>query len=214
MTKPTELLPCPFCGAEAMIGETLDNAWYAMCSRDECLQILNHFGTRAEAVTAWNRRAPLSAAPAPVASGEVEREDPIVLPPDETDIRLLRDGIVPGCPCCAGTPTTFARFFERSGIYQSYVNCSRCYVQVFVNSRDREEARKVALERWSKRSLTTPARAVSREEVIRECAQVAADELENRRAEQKRDLFCNHLRGQINAADRIRANILALIGGE
>lgn len=74
-----------------------------------------------------------------------------MLPPDETDVRLLMEGTLPGCPCCGGTATTFSRFFEHSGIYQAYVHCSHCDVQVFKNARDHEEARQLAIATWSKR---------------------------------------------------------------
>lgn len=53
-----ELLPCPFCGGEALLGETLDNAWYAQCAQDDCTPIARHWGTKAEALAAWNKRAP------------------------------------------------------------------------------------------------------------------------------------------------------------
>jgi hypothetical protein len=49
---------------------------------------------------------------------------------------------------------------------------------------------------------------------VEACAKVADEELENRRAEQKRDLFDNHLRGQINAATRIATAIRALSHGD
>ena len=69
-TTMPELLPCPFCGGKALIGETLDYFWYAMCAKDDCLQLLNHFATKAEAITAWNTIAALAdhqSTPEPVA---------------------------------------------------------------------------------------------------------------------------------------------------
>lgn len=53
-----ELKPCPFCGGEALIGQTLDNAWYAMCAKDHCSKLECYWRTKAEAITAWNTRAP------------------------------------------------------------------------------------------------------------------------------------------------------------
>jgi hypothetical protein len=88
-------------------------------------------------------------------------EDRVILPPDETDVRLLMEGTLPGCPCCGGTATTFSRFFEHSGIYQAYVHCSHCDVQVFKNARDHEEARQLAIATWSKRPTATAIRALS-----------------------------------------------------
>ncbi len=107
--------------------------------------------------------AMLAAAPVP-ASPPVVGKEPICLPPDDADIKLVLHATLPSCPCCSGTPTTFARYFEHSGIYQSYVHCSHCDVQVFVNSRDREEARKHAIARWSKRPAALSKPRVSREE--------------------------------------------------
>lgn len=79
-----------------------------------------------------------------------------MLPPDEEDIRLVLHGTIPRCPCCKGTPTTFARHFPHSGIYQAYVHCSHCDVQVFKNARDLDEARQLAIATWSKRPTETP----------------------------------------------------------
>lgn len=73
------------------------------------------------------------------------------LPPDAEDMRLIMNGVLPRCPCCQGTPTTFARHFPHSGIYQAYVHCSHCDVQVFKNARDLDEARQLAIATWSKR---------------------------------------------------------------
>lgn len=56
--KPTHTpLPCPFCGSKALIGQTLDDAWYAMCVVDHCCKLESYWRTEAEALTAWNTRA-------------------------------------------------------------------------------------------------------------------------------------------------------------
>lgn len=78
-------------------------------------------------------------------------EPSICLPPDDTDVRLVLQATLPRCPFCNGTPATFAWFFEHSGIFQSYVNCTWCTAQIFVNSRDREVAREKAIEKWCNR---------------------------------------------------------------
>ena len=83
---------------------------------------------------------------------------PICLPPDEADIRMVRHAELPTCPFCWGTPVTFTRFFEHSGIYQSYIHCSHCMAQVFVNARDRTEARDKAIAAWKLR-VTAPVAA-------------------------------------------------------
>lgn len=77
---------------------------------------------------------------------------PINLPPDQTDVQLVLEASLPCCPFCNGTPATFTRFFEHSGIYQSYVHCTRCMVQIFVNARDHEEARGQAIKAWRARA--------------------------------------------------------------
>lgn len=61
------LLPCPFCGEEAIIGyfpadERLAKreAFYVGCSNDNCACELEHpggFKTLEEALAKWNRRA-------------------------------------------------------------------------------------------------------------------------------------------------------------
>ncbi len=60
-------------------------------------------------------------------------------------------------------------------------------------------------------ALLAITRALSSAEAVREAAaKVVDDELESRRAEQKRDLFDNFLRGQINSALRMAAAIRAM----
>ena len=56
----TDLKPCPFCGGEALIGQTLDDAWYAMCIQDHCCKIESYWRTKAEAIAEWNARATIA----------------------------------------------------------------------------------------------------------------------------------------------------------
>ena len=56
-----ELEACPFCGSPALVGQTLDDAWYVMCQEDKCLRIDNYWPTKDEAIAAWNRRTPAKA---------------------------------------------------------------------------------------------------------------------------------------------------------
>jgi len=88
---------------------------------------------------------------------EVREPQPYVcLNPDAEDIRLMLEGAVARCPCCEGTPSTFARLFPHSGIFQAHVSCTRCHMQVLYNARDLNEARAGALAAWSTRpTLTT-----------------------------------------------------------
>lgn len=88
-----------------------------------------------------------------------EGRQPRFLEPDATDIRLIRDAVLPRCPCCDATPTTFSRHFAHSDIFQSYVHCPRCDVQVFKNARDHDEARELAIAAWSRRPKVPEATA-------------------------------------------------------
>lgn len=88
------------------------------------------------------------------------RLPPLILPPDDEDVRLVLHAALPRCAHCDGTPSTFTRYFEHSGIYQGYVSCSWCHVQVLYNSRDRDKARAGAIAAWSKRVV--PAQAADR----------------------------------------------------
>lgn len=59
-----ELLPCPFCGGEAVLHQTYDmdtgavDGWFAWCDNDtcECKPETGQFFTEAEAIAAWNTR--------------------------------------------------------------------------------------------------------------------------------------------------------------
>ena len=58
----SELLPCPFCGGEADVGNDYGK-WYACCSNhDECefVIISGPHKSREEAVEVWNTRAELT----------------------------------------------------------------------------------------------------------------------------------------------------------
>lgn len=59
--KNENLLPCPFCGADAvMSGYSRQNGgedWYVGCSRDECVEFDTKFKCIADAENAWNTRA-------------------------------------------------------------------------------------------------------------------------------------------------------------
>ncbi len=96
----------------------------------------------------------------PAPAGDV-REDRICLPPEAYDIQLMLKGGMPGCPCCGRTAMTFTRFFPHSSIYQAYVHCAHCDLQVFKNSRDHDDARRLAAEAWTTRPPTPDSSAVS-----------------------------------------------------
>ena len=65
-----ELNPCPFCGERGMIAATLDDTFRPMCVVDACCT-LEGYGTRAEAIAAWNTRvADRVSTPNPVVAHE------------------------------------------------------------------------------------------------------------------------------------------------
>lgn len=64
MTSATELLPCPFCGGEAEIHPSNDwdakftgSTYFAWC--DKCETRGDYYNTEADAIAAWNTRAPV-----------------------------------------------------------------------------------------------------------------------------------------------------------
>lgn len=78
----SELKPCPFCGGEAELvptRETTVREWFVTCGNLECnvlACLTNRYYTEAEAIAAWNTRAP------------VEYDDWFYLPkPDENFVQ-------------------------------------------------------------------------------------------------------------------------------
>ena len=59
-----ELLPCPFCGAPGVVGDSFTGmgreCWIACCNNNECpaSEVVVDMPTRKEAIDAWNTRAP------------------------------------------------------------------------------------------------------------------------------------------------------------
>ena len=58
-----KLLPCPFCGGDAVFEECESGAglgvlWSPGCLDDECIgwMVMAKYNTKGEAATAWNRR--------------------------------------------------------------------------------------------------------------------------------------------------------------
>ena len=58
----SELLPCPFCGTEGSVWsrEGRELVWVAGCHQDGCVADYpgTEFRSEADAIAAWNRRAP------------------------------------------------------------------------------------------------------------------------------------------------------------
>ena len=124
-------------------------------------------------------------------------EQAICLPPDSEDVQLLLHGRVPNCPFCNGTPTTFMRFFEHSGIYQGHVHCSRCHATIFVNSRDSDDARSQALALWSKRHPSPAQPDIS---ALVEALTRPIIGIENRTAQEVFDIMAHRIRLSLQTA--------------
>jgi len=67
MLTEKDMLPCPFCGSEAMvdtIDPNADSPWVASCTNEEsdCAGVIYRpnafYGTRDAAIAAWNYRVP------------------------------------------------------------------------------------------------------------------------------------------------------------
>lgn len=67
-----DVLPCPFCGAAGTTFKDAGLRWFAHCTNDECDSVSTNKPTEAEAIAAWNRRAPAAAAPATREADEAE----------------------------------------------------------------------------------------------------------------------------------------------
>lgn len=52
-----KLLPCPFCGGEALIIHFTQDACYVKCENHDCMAGQKVYDTKAEAIAAWNARA-------------------------------------------------------------------------------------------------------------------------------------------------------------
>lgn len=162
MTNPTQLLPCGHCAGPAMPEKTKYGhpvMHWIKCA--QCGASTTAFSKPADARAAWNTRA----APASVASGEVERVAKAIDPEAWGD-----DLPVP----------------------------TRSHIESFHQRRQASiEAARRAL------SLTTPARAVSREEVVNTLAAV-------KQAWADEPIFSKLDRREI---DDLVGAVLALIGG-
>ena len=57
----TDLLPCPFCGNDAALvraSNSLNNYLFVQCLNNDCVCESDFYTTEADAIAAWNRRAP------------------------------------------------------------------------------------------------------------------------------------------------------------
>ena len=53
----TDLKPCPFCGGEPRIVHFTQDACYVLCENIDCMAMQKVYGTKSEAIAAWNARA-------------------------------------------------------------------------------------------------------------------------------------------------------------
>lgn len=57
-TPLPKLKPCPFCGNDGCVYRWEPSLyWTASCATNGCVEWLNRFETKEEAIATWNRRA-------------------------------------------------------------------------------------------------------------------------------------------------------------
>jgi hypothetical protein len=75
MTTDKQLLPCPFCGGEAILDDVSsflgDAKWSPACETEDCVMWNAKYATQREAAAAWNTR--MEAVRPPVGEEAVER---------------------------------------------------------------------------------------------------------------------------------------------
>lgn len=56
--KPTEMLPCPFCGSPGEVDHGGDETWILGCANEACVAWLidQGYARKADAIAAWNKR--------------------------------------------------------------------------------------------------------------------------------------------------------------
>lgn len=52
------LLPCPFCGADALAGQSRERGFFVQCVLQDCEASVDHFNGPDNAAEAWNTRTP------------------------------------------------------------------------------------------------------------------------------------------------------------
>jgi hypothetical protein len=80
--------------------------------------------------------------------------DPNMLEPDKFELEVAAtNGIIPQCPFCGRWPIITTRLNENTGIYGARIICDafNCGATLHANSRNRADARSIAIEKWSKR---------------------------------------------------------------
>lgn len=82
----------------------------------------------------------------------------VSLAPDEKDLYIASHICLKPCPFCGSHPCAMGSFKESTGIYQYKVQCTNyhCWGGVFQNSKNRDEARDLAIEQWQRREKVSP----------------------------------------------------------
>jgi hypothetical protein len=83
---------------------------------------------------------------------------PVPLDPDKTDLYHASHRSLMPCPFCGKHPILAGKLNEQTGIYGYEVICDPVYcgVVLFANGRNRNEARELAIKKWSTRCTKEP----------------------------------------------------------
>lgn len=99
----SEMLPCPFCGAEGIIWPFREHPFYVAICKDGCGCQLGDFKTREEAMRAWNTRAEQTC-----------------------EMKYVKSGVLYHVWRCAGCGYEYAENVGEIEIVQNYCpNCGR-----------------------------------------------------------------------------------------
>ena len=125
MTRPPELLPCPFCGCDAQFvhNGTTDGAW-VQCMDPNCWAETRYMDTIKEAAEQWNKRVPVTTLSAYQDDNDASLVAIRIADGDVTVVETINALIIESiggyCPCQAeGTMNGYPFYFRaRHGDWQ------------------------------------------------------------------------------------------------